>query len=76
MRYWKQNTQIIGLLYRRNGIESPNKKLHIQGIDFIKAKLTKETLLGIWQPISTIHEEANSQKAESSLTRVGVTFFL
>ena len=40
-----------------------------KGIDFIKAKLTKETLLGIWQPISTIREEANSQKAESSLTK-------
>ena len=40
-----------------------------KGIDLIKAKLTKETLLGIWQPISTIREEANSQKAESSLTK-------
>jgi len=40
-----------------------------KGIDFIKAKLTKETLLGIWQPISTIREEANSQKTESSLTK-------
>ena len=40
-----------------------------KGIDFIKAKLTKETLLGIWQPISTIREEANSQKAESSLMK-------
>ena len=40
-----------------------------KGIDFIKAKLTKETLLGTRQPISTIREEANSQKAESSLTK-------
>ena len=40
-----------------------------KGIDFIKAKLTKETLLGTRQPVSTIREEANSQKAESSLTK-------
>ena len=40
-----------------------------KGIDFIKAKLTKVTLLGTRQPISTIREEANSQKAESSLTK-------
>jgi len=39
-----------------------------KGIDFIKAKLTKETLLGTRQPIS-IREEANSQKAESSLMK-------
>ena len=37
-------------------------------IDFIKAKLTKETSLGIWQPIPITHEE-NHQKAESLLTK-------
>ena len=35
-------------------------------IDFIKAKLTKETSLGVWQPIPITHEEADQ---ESSLTK-------
>lgn len=42
---------------------------HMKRIDFIKAKLTKETSLGIWQPIPITHEEPNHQKAESSLTK-------
>ena len=42
---------------------------HTKRIDFIKATLTKETSLGIWQPIPTIREEADCQKAESSLTK-------
>ena len=42
---------------------------HMKRIDFIKAKLTKETSLGVWQPIPITHEEADHQKAESSLTK-------
>jgi hypothetical protein len=38
-------------------------------INFIKAKLTKETSLGFWQPIPIIREEADHQKTESSLTK-------
>jgi len=45
------------------------KIAHTKRINFIKAKLTKETLLGTRQQISTIREEANSQKAESSLMK-------
>ena len=32
---------------------------HIERIDFIKAKLSKESLLGFWQPIPMIGEEAD-----------------
>jgi len=39
---------------------------HMKRIDFIKAKLIKETSLGVWQPFPITHEEANHQKAESS----------
>ena len=42
---------------------------HTKRIDFIKAKLTKETLLGFWQPIPIIREEADHQKTESLLTK-------
>lgn len=42
---------------------------HMKRIDFIKAKLTKETSLGIWQPIPITQEEENRQKAESSLKK-------
>src|SRR6185312_10011326 len=38
-------------------------------INFIKAKLTKETSLGFWQPIPIIREEADHQKTESSLSK-------
>ena len=38
-------------------------------IDFIKAKLIKETSLGVWQPFPIKHEEANHQKAEGSFTK-------
>jgi len=41
---------------------------HMKRIDFIKAKLIKETSLGVWQPFPITHE-ANHQKAESSLTK-------
>ena len=43
--------------------------VHTKRIDFIKAKLTKETLLGFWQPIPIIREEADHQKTESLLTK-------
>jgi hypothetical protein len=42
---------------------------HMKRIDFIKAKLIKETSLGVWQPFPITHEEANHQKAESSFTK-------
>src|SRR6266511_1528471 len=38
-------------------------------IEFIKVKLIKKTSLDIWHPIPIIHEEADLQKTESSLTR-------
>jgi hypothetical protein len=38
-------------------------------IEFIKAKLIKKTSLGIWHPIPITSEEADLQKAESSLTK-------
>jgi hypothetical protein len=70
MRYWKQNTQIIGSFYTvATALRVRIRNCTYKGIDFIKAKLTKETLLGTRQPISTIREEANSQKAESSLMK-------
>ena len=42
-------------------------------IDFIKAKPTKETSLGFWQPIPIIREEADHQKTESSLRFRGLS---
>ena len=42
---------------------------HAKRIDLIKAKLIKETSLGIWQPIPIIREEADHQQAESLLTK-------
>ena len=42
---------------------------HMKRIDLIKAKLTKETAIDVWQPIPITHEEANHQKADSSLTK-------
>ena len=34
-------------------------------IDFIKAKLIKETSLDIWQPFPITHEEAKHQKLKA-----------
>ena len=41
-------------------------------IEFIKAKLIKKISLGTWHPIPVTCEEADLQKAESSLTKVQI----
>lgn len=38
---------------------------HMKRIDFIKAKLIKETSLGVWQPFPITHEEAKHQKLKA-----------
>ena len=48
---------------------------HAKRIDLIKAKLIKETSLGIWQPIPIIREEADHQQAESLLTKSEILSF-
>ena len=38
---------------------------HMKRIDFIKAKLIKETSLDVWQPFPITHEEAKHQKLKA-----------